>query len=299
MKPDLLETLNCPFCCGDLEYRPSAGQLVCQSCSRTYPCVEPAGAQESQLRIPLFTPPADITPSEKIARGPELGTPWRQANWRFAQVQINHLTPDALILDVGAGRGDFADLYRNRRTLALEVYPYPEIDIVCDLTQVNPFRPTSFGAILLLNVLEHVYDTHKLLGTLADLLKPSGCLIMAIPFMVKMHQVPVDFVRYTHFALQRLGEAHGLQIDLIEGYYDPLFFLSEGIGNLKNAVLPELSGAPRRLANLKLHGIQLLANGLQRSLKAVGYTPGKTTSPDSVRSLAPTGYHVVYRKIWK
>ena len=135
-----------------------------------------------------------------------------------------------------------------------------------------------------------------MLGTLAGLLKPGGCLIVAIPFMVKIHQAPVDFGRYTHFALRRLGEQHGLQIDLLEGYYDPVFFLGEGIGNLRNAVLPELPSAQRRLANLRLRGIQFLAIGLQRSLESIGYNPGKTTDPAGIKSLAPTGYHIVYRK---
>ncbi len=201
-----------------------------------------------------------------------------------------------MILDVGSGRGDFTAALQKHRSIALEVYPYPEVDVVCDLTQTNPFRANCFDAILLLNVLEHVYDTHALLGTLASLLKPGGCLIMAIPFMVKIHQAPVDYVRYTHFALQRLGEQHGLQVDLLEGYYDPVFFLGEGIGNLKNAVLPEMQVAQRRLANLRLRGIQFLANGLQRSLDSIGYNPGKTIDPSGIKSLTPTGYHVIYRK---
>ena len=220
-----------------------------------------------------------------------MGTPWRQANWRFLQQHVDLLPADALILDVGAGRGDFAAALQKHRSVALEVYPYPEVDLVCDLTRANPFRPASFDAILLLNVLEHVYDTHALLGTLSDLLKPGGVLLIAIPFMVKLHQTPVDFVRYTHFALQRLGEDHNLQIDLIEGYYDPVFFLGEGLGNLRNAALPELKGARRWTARLVISFAQYLANVLQRILG-----PGKAINPGLTKSMAPTGYQIVYRK---
>ena len=151
-------------------------------------------------------------------------------------------------------------LLNGRRSLALEIYPYPEVDVVCDLTQVNPFRPGSFDAALLMNVLEHVYDTHNLLASLCQLLKPGGVLLVAVPFMVKMHQVPVDFVRYTHFALERLGAEHGLSVERLEGYYDPVFFLGEGLGNLKNAVLPALPASRRYPARLLLGGIQALAS---------------------------------------
>jgi SAM-dependent methyltransferase len=263
--------------------------LVCSSCGQTYELVN---------GIPLFSqPPADLIPSEKIERSPELGTPWRRANWRFVQQQAARLAPEALILDVGAGRGDFAAALQGFRTVAVEVYPYPEIDVVCDLTRVNPFLPHSFDAILLLNVLEHVYDTHALMQTLADLLKPGGHLIVAIPFMVKLHQAPVDFVRFTHFALQKLAVDHHLQVELLEGYYDPLFFLGEGIGNIRNAALPDLlasqrlSKAGRLAARLYLKGIQIFANLLGRLLG-----PGKLVDPDKTRSMAPTGYHILYRK---
>ncbi len=294
MKPELIAVLSCTVCGGDLAFQNQGGgalpELICQMCQQAYP---------THLGIPIFTPPPEgIVPAEKLTRGPQAGTHWRQANWRFLEAQLKRLENERepygeapLILDVGAGRGDFAAALEGHHSLALDVYPYPEVDIVCDLTQTNPFRPASFGAALLLNVMEHVYDTHRLFSTLACLLKPAGLLIAAIPFMVKIHQAPIDYVRYTHFALQRLGEEHGLQVDFLEGYYDPIFFLGEGLGNLRNAVLPALAGGRRYLARGLLECIQALGSQLQRITG-----PGRSQSPVTARSLAPTGYHVVYRK---
>lgn len=281
-KADLLEVLKCTACGGRLAY--DSQQFICTACGQIVADYE---------GIPLFTQPPDgLAPSAKLERGPETGTPWRQANWRFLEDALAGLPPEALVLDVGAGRGDFAALLNGRRSLALEVYPYPEVDVVCDLTRVNPFRPGTFDAALLMNVLEHVYDTHKLLDALCRLLKPGGLLLVAIPFMVKMHQVPLDFVRYTHFALERLGAEHGLAVEKLEGYYDPVFFLGEGLGNLKNATLPTLPASRRYPARLLLGGLQALASLLG------GLTgPGQTQTPTGARSLAPTGYQVIYRKI--
>ena len=298
-RPELLAVLCCPACSGELAFYEK--QLACKVCGQAYPI---------QQGIPLFTtPPEGMVPADKLERGPEVGTPWRQANWRFLEAQLKagrsangyfrHLETEnvgassgaPLILDVGAGRGDFAAALEGYQSLALEVYPYPEVDIVCDLTQANPFRPDSFDAALLLNVMEHVYDTHRLLSALSSLLKPGGLLIVAIPFMVKIHQAPIDYVRYTHFALQRLGEEHGLKVDFLEGYYDPIFFLGEGLGNLRHAVLPTLTGGRRYLARGLLECIQALGNQLQRISG-----PGHLQPPATARSLAPTGYHIVYRK---
>ena len=242
--------------------------------------------------IPIFTPPPPgLQPSEKLRRGPEIGTPWRQANWRFLEQQVAALAPEATLLDVGAGRGDFASLFQGRETWALDVYPYPEVDIVCDLTQSNPFRQGCFNAVLLMNVLEHVYDSHTLFTSLAGLLKPGGSLVIAIPFLVKMHQEPLDYMRYTHYALRRLGADHGLELAHLEGFYDPISLLGEGIGNLKWAVLPEERGLPHYAGRLLLAGIETLASALGR---VIG--PGRVRSPETARSHAPTGYHVVYRK---
>lgn len=281
MKPILSQVIICDQCGSELLAQADA--LQCQACQREVPL---------QNNIPLFTPsPPGLQPSKKLVRGPHAGTPWRQANWRFLEEQLRSLPAEALILDVGAGRGDFADLLVGHSCIELDVYPYPEVDIVCDLIQQNPFRASSFNAILLMNVLEHIYDTYGMLEALSKLLKPGGILVVAIPFMVKMHQVPIDYVRYTHYALQRLGQEHGMDVELMEGYYDPIFFLGEGLGNLRYAVLPTIPGVRRYLGRVLLAVSQILAS----SLKIVT-GPGQTQPPEQVRSQAPTGYHVVYHK---
>jgi len=283
MKSYLIESLRCSHCQGALAYDDSSRQVICPRCHQAVPVQDGA---------PVFTsPPVGMAPSEKVARGLNMGTPWRRANWRFLGEQVAALPADALILDVGAGRGDFANLLDGRNYLALDVYPYPESDIVCDLTQMNPFRPGSFDAILLMNVLEHIYHTHAMLATLSSLLKPGGILLVAIPFMVKMHQAPIDYVRYTHYALEELGQEHGLQAEKLEGFYDPISLLGEGIGNLKHAILPNIRGARHYAGRALLLAIQALAAGLQGVLG-----PGRVQYPEHTRSQAPTGYHIVYRK---
>lgn len=281
MKPELFALTLCTACGGT--YVLDGDKLLCKECGQ---------AIQLMNGIPIFSPVAgEIRPSEKLVRGPDTGTPWRKANWQFLQTQLAALPSHAKVLDVGAGRGDFAALLDRFQTIALDIYPYPEVDLVCDLTQSNPFHPAQFDAVVLMNVLEHVYATHTLLARLAELLKPGGVLIVAIPFLVKLHQTPVDFVRYTHYALVRFAGEHGMLCETLEGYYDPLFLLSEGTGNIKNAYLPGITRSKRIAARLLLSSIQSLSNGLQSLLG-----PGAARPPQEMRSQAPTGYQIVYRK---
>jgi hypothetical protein len=106
-----------------------------------------------------------------------------------------------------------------------------------------------------------------------------------------MHQEPVDYVRYTHYALERLGLQHGLHVELLEGFYDPISLLGEGLSNLKWAVLPEVRGLRHYAGRLLLAGMEAIASALGRLTG-----PDRLRQPLAARSHAPTGYHVVYRK---
>jgi len=282
MKKELIKRALCPAC-GSALGPPSGESWTCPAC----------GHELSFFQgIPLFTqPPGELVPFEKRERGPQLGSTWRQANWKFLQNQAAVMPPGGVVLDVGAGRGDFASLFSGRGYLALDVFPYPEVDVVCDLTQITPFRAGSFERILLMNVLEHVFDGAGLLRALSGLLTAGGELIVAVPFLLKVHQAPVDFARHTHFGLRRLGEQAGLETSLLEGFYDPAALIGEGTRNMRYTVLQRLPRAKRVAARLALDTI----DGLSKTLEGL-VGAGFTRLPEDEPSPAPLGYHIVYRK---
>jgi SAM-dependent methyltransferase len=279
---ELLSLLVCPDCKHPFE-RVDNVCLRCTNCRREVPLVEGK---------PAFTPmPETAHVYVPIPRGPDQGTPWRQANWRFLQEQVNRLDKDALLLDVGAGHGDFDQTYAGRRSLSLDVVPYPEIDLACDLTECVPFRENSFDMLILMNVLEHVYNFHGLLDSLFYLLKPGGSLVIAVPFMIKIHQAPFDFQRYTHYSLEQMAHQHGFEIDLLEGYYDPIFFLGESTRNFRFWVLPKLPRPARWLGR----GILILMEALIALLKPI-VGKGYLKSPDVAKNPAAIGYHLVLKR---
>jgi SAM-dependent methyltransferase len=283
IKKSVEKVLVCLDCGGALGFNAAAEELKCLSCGHPVSFVD---------HKPAFTSvPEKIQVTEFRERGEGKGTPWRQANWGFLEAQIDALPPNALVLDVGSGRGDFAQLIQQRSSMALDIYPYPEVDIVCDLTQVSPFREECFDAVVLMNVLEHVFDTRAFLDELVKILRPGGKLLVAIPFLLKEHQEPFDFVRFTQFSLRRWGEECGLVVESLEGYYDPMFLVEQGSRNLKHMVFPELS----KLSNYLARGLLSIAEVFTSGVGAL-VGNGYTSLPDNEQSPAPIGYHVVYRK---
>lgn len=274
--------------------------IVCPKCKQPFGIKEESlwrcGVDGYEVPVyegkPVFTSmPKTAHVYEKIERGPDQGTPWRQANWKFLQEQVRGLNKEALILDVGAGHGDFAGIFAGRKYLSVDIVPYPEVDLACDLAQCVPFNENAFDMLVLMNVLEHVYRFHELLDALYYLLKPGGSLVIAVPFMIKVHQAPFDFYRYTHYTLTDLAKQHGFQIELLEGYYDPIFFVGESTRNLRFWVLPKLPRFPRWFGR----GILILIETLVSLLKPLTGN-GYVKSPDVAKNPAAIGYHLILRK---
>jgi SAM-dependent methyltransferase len=279
--PGLLKQLACPRCGKNLR-SVSPVQLICSNCGKKIPV---------EKGIPLFTPvPPGMQAAPKIERGPEAGSPWRKANWRFLEKIVATLPRSAVILDFGAGHGDFSAVLRKCKVVALDVYPYEEVDIVCDLQKAIPFKRANFDAIVLMNVLEHIQQPGHLIKTLATLLRPDGLLIVAVPFLLKLHQLPYDFYRYSHHQLENIGREAGLEVLSVEGYFDPILLVKESLINIQTYALPGRSFLPRKTARVFLEGLAWLLAGLRRIIGE-----GYVADPALEKSSYPIGYHVVYR----
>lgn len=81
---------------------------------------------------------------------------------------------------------------------------YPEFDLCAASDGVG-----TFDLVLCQHVLEHVVDPLAAVRTLRSMLRPGGHLIVVTPFLVKIHQDPIDLWRFTPDGLERLLRAGG------------------------------------------------------------------------------------------
>jgi len=100
-------------------------------------------------------------------------------------------------LEIGAGIGKLKT--RVPQVISSDIQFSPWVDLVAD-AQKLPFSAGTFGNIVMVDVLHHVEFPMKFLRTAAEVLRPSGRLVMVEPaitwgsavFYRYLHQEPVD-----------------------------------------------------------------------------------------------------------
>jgi SAM-dependent methyltransferase len=125
-----------------------------------------------------------------------------------------HALVPGIVLDLGGGkRPSYLSYVRPHGEARMRVLDKQhgtgadaEVDFECDAI---PYDDASVDQVLLLNVLEHIYNHQHLLSEIRRILKPGSSMIGFVPFLVNYHPDPHDFFRYTDETLARLCAGAG------------------------------------------------------------------------------------------
>jgi len=120
------------------------------------------------------------------------------------------------VLDVGGKkkqkRGSF-----NPDLIATDSWHYLNIDkttgpdILADAANI-PVEPGTYDTLILCEVLEHIEEPESVLAEAFRVLKPEGCCIITIPFLIPIHADPDDFTRLTNEKLRRILAKSGFDV---------------------------------------------------------------------------------------
>lgn len=122
--------------------------------------------------------------------------------------------PVATLLDIGSGDMRYrSQCKKSEWYCVFSDYEIRSKDIsMCLDAHSLPFQDSNFDIVLLVEVLEHLHHPAVSLAEIARVMKPSGIMLLTVPFLQGLHEIPHDYFRYTEFGIQRLLEDAGLQI---------------------------------------------------------------------------------------
>jgi len=139
----------------------------------------------------------------------------RRALWK----NISLLAPklEGKLLDLGCGSKPYKKLFTNVADYIGLEYDSPRnrsigiADAFYDGKHF-PFPDNHFDSILMTQVLEHVFNPDQFLKEVNRVLKPTGAILITVPFVWDEHEQPHDYARYSSFGLTHLLENSGFGI---------------------------------------------------------------------------------------
>ena len=120
---------------------------------------------------------------------------------------IRSLEPSSLeVMEISAG----PQWSREFNFASYEPTHYPDFDIC---TQV---LPRTFDLIIADQVFEHLKWPYKAATNVRRMLNPGGYFVVATPFLLRVHDAPIDCSRWTETGLRYFLQEAGFQDDFIK-----------------------------------------------------------------------------------
>lgn len=138
-----------------------------------------------------------------------------------------------LLLDLGCRKVPLFGIYRNYVTDNICVdwsntyHRTPNLDCELNLGMSMPFPSGCFDTILVTDVMEHISDPFLVWQEISRLLRPSGKLIIGVPFLHPVHEEPFDYFKYTEFSLRMLSERNDLCVTSLISYGGSIEVISD------------------------------------------------------------------------
>jgi SAM-dependent methyltransferase len=122
------------------------------------------------------------------------------------------------LLDFGCGSKPYQSLFLNASEYTGLDYESEghshageRIDIMYNGKTI-PFPDEYFDSVFSSEAFEHIFNLEEIIPEIKRVLKKEGKILITCPFVWNEHEIPVDYARYTQFALKHLFEKNGFEI---------------------------------------------------------------------------------------
>lgn len=132
----------------------------------------------------------------------------RTVMYRECLILLQDLTPEALdVLEISPGTDSWKQLSTFRSVASVD---HPRFDICRDRLD------RTFDLVIADQVLEHVLWPYRAVRNIHAMLRDGGHFLCTTPFMIKVHEVPVDCSRWTETGLRYLLAEGGFSLDSVK-----------------------------------------------------------------------------------
>jgi SAM-dependent methyltransferase len=208
MNPLYRSIAACPACHGALIFVEAAACCRCGQCGRIYALAD--GVPFLRLAADGTPAPASLPPASDpslrsrllvLTEPPDFAYKTATSRNRIPQF-VEHLGPDAVILNLGSGRTSYG-----QRVVNLDIGAFVNVDVVA-VGERLPVQDASLDGLITQGVLEHVPDLAATLAEIDRVLRPGGLVYHEIPFIQGFHGSPSDFRRFTLTGIRELAPGY-------------------------------------------------------------------------------------------
>ena len=119
------------------------------------------------------------------------------------------------LLDVGCGHMPFKTLI-SRHVQQYETFDTQErvggVTYIGDIQNMHQIPGGSYDSLVCFEVLEHVPDPFKAVQEIQRIVKKNGIVLITVPHLSRLHELPHDYYRYTRYGLKYLLERNGFSV---------------------------------------------------------------------------------------
>ncbi len=190
-----------------------------------------------------------------------------------------------VVIDLGCGSAPFWPLVAAQVTRYDGFDRWPRSDkavLAGDLQNLGMIRSDSYDAALCMEVLEHIPAPWLAVAEIYRILKPGGALVLSVPHLSRLHEIPHDYYRYTRYGLRHLLESSGFALVELTEKGGLFCFLGHQLSTVLLSVAWSLPRLRRLILALNKWLVTLPCYALDQRLRT--------------EQLFPLGYLVVARK---
>jgi SAM-dependent methyltransferase len=139
------------------------------------------------------------------------------------------------VIDLGCGTTPFWEIIADQVEVyhGLDRWPRSDkITFVGDLQNMGMLPEASYDGALCMEVLEHLPDPFQAVAEIFRILKPGAPLVLTVPHLSRLHDIPHDYYRYTQYGLRYLLEHNGFVIGELEAKGGLFCFLGHQLSTI-------------------------------------------------------------------